>query len=186
MTAAAPPPTPRLRFRRFTMADVDLITDLDSDPQVMRWINGGTPTPRQDYLNSILPRVIRTYETGPSRGTFAAEELQPDGSHAFVGWFHLKDAYHWPGELELGYRLVRAAWGRGLATEGSIGLIRHALQDLREPVVIAAAKVENVGSWRVMEKAGMVRDQEFIETRWIGEDNRGVKYVARAGRWHAP
>lgn len=186
MSDKAPPPSKRLRLRRFTLEDVDLLTELDSDPEVMRFINGGMPTPREEYERVILPRVIATYETGPYRGTFAAEEVGTDGVARFVGWFHMKDAYHWPGEVELGYRLRRAAWGRGLATEGAVELIRHALEDLGEPVVVAATTLANVGSQAVMRKAGMVFEREFVENRWQGEDKRSVKYVARRGDWRAP
>ena len=38
--------TERLRLRRFTAADADLLVDLDSDPAVMAWITGGRTTPR--------------------------------------------------------------------------------------------------------------------------------------------
>lgn len=181
----APPATGRLRFRRFTRADIDLLVDLDSDPEVMRWLTGGKPSTRE-YYEQAMPRILATYETGPSRGTFAAEEMGGDGWGRFVGWFHLKDAYHWPGELELGYRLRRSAWGRGLATEGSVGLIRHALEDLGEPVVVAGTMRGNAGSQRVMGKAGMVFEREFVEDRWEGEDKRAVKYAARAGEWCEP
>ena len=48
--------TERLILRRFTPDDVDLVTALDADPAVMRYINGGRPTPRHeirdDYLTS--------------------------------------------------------------------------------------------------------------------------------------
>jgi RimJ/RimL family protein N-acetyltransferase len=38
--------TERLVLRRFTKADVDNLFDLDSDPEVMRFLTGGRPTPR--------------------------------------------------------------------------------------------------------------------------------------------
>jgi RimJ/RimL family protein N-acetyltransferase len=214
--------TPRLSFRRFTPADIDLLVDLDSDPEVMRWLTGGKPSSRE-YYEQAMPRIMRWYETGPSRGFFAAEEVVPaddpgarkmDGWHGcgsaqpcvtprtgeappvaarasgqaidararreFIGWFHLRDAHHWPGQLELGYRLKRSAWGRGLATEGSVALIRHALDDLGEPLVVAATMLGNTASQRVMQKAGMQFDHEFLETRWEGADKRAVKYTARA------
>jgi RimJ/RimL family protein N-acetyltransferase len=38
--------TDRLRLRYFTAVDVDRLVDLDSDPEVMRYITFGAPTPR--------------------------------------------------------------------------------------------------------------------------------------------
>src|SRR5437773_389107 len=40
--------TERLRLRPFTPDDVENLVELDSDPQVMRYINGGRPTPREE------------------------------------------------------------------------------------------------------------------------------------------
>ena len=174
--------TKRLRFRRFTRDDIDLLLELDSDPEVMRWLTGGKASTREFY-EEAMPRILATYESGPSRGTFGAEQIGADGVWRFVGWFHLKDGFHWPGELELGYRLRRSAWGRGLATEGSVALIRHALEDLGEPVVVAGTMLGNVGSQRVMVKAGMEFACGYIEHRWEGPDQRAVKYHAQAGRW---
>ena len=188
MIGTGPPSTPRIRFRRLTPDDIDLLVDLDSDPEVMRWLTGGKPSTRA-YYEQAMPRILSWYQTGPSRGFFAAERpgpADPPGPSTFVGWFHLREAHHWPGELELGYRLKREAWGQGLATEGSIGLIRHALHDLGEPLVIAATMLGNAASQRVMQKAGMVPDAEFLETRWAGPDQRAVKYIARAGVWRPP
>ena len=60
-------------------------------------------------------------------------------------------------------------------------MIRHTLEVQGEPLVIAATTIANLGSQRVMQKAGMVFDREFIENRWQGEDKRSVKYVGRRG-----
>ena len=45
--------TKRLILRRFTPDDVDLVTALDADPAVMRYINGGRPTPREDRKSVV-------------------------------------------------------------------------------------------------------------------------------------
>ena len=50
--------TERLVLRRFTENDVDLLFDLDSDLQVMRYLNGGMPTPRGVIEHEILPKMI--------------------------------------------------------------------------------------------------------------------------------
>ena len=47
--------TERLQLRRFTAADADLLVELDSDPAVMRFINGGRPTPRSEIEDDVLP-----------------------------------------------------------------------------------------------------------------------------------
>ncbi|MGH2390760.1 MAG: GNAT family N-acetyltransferase [Chloroflexota bacterium] len=52
--------TERLLLRRFTEDDVDNLFDLDSDPEVMRFLSGGKPTPRDVIQNETLPRFLRS------------------------------------------------------------------------------------------------------------------------------
>jgi RimJ/RimL family protein N-acetyltransferase len=74
--------TARLRLRQFTAADLGCLVELDSDPEVMRYITYGEPTPREEYLEEILPRWLRIYRETPLLGYWAAEDR---GSGAFHG-----------------------------------------------------------------------------------------------------
>lgn len=58
-------------------------------------------------------------------------------------------------EIEIGYRLVRSAWGRGIATEAGERLLRHAFVDLNFSTIVAVTSAENVASQRVLTKLGM-------------------------------
>jgi RimJ/RimL family protein N-acetyltransferase len=144
--------TERLRLRHFGPADADLLTELDSDPEVMRHITGGLPTPRADYVEIHLPRWFAIYQTQPGLGYFAAEL---HGSGEFIGWFHLRDDRIEPAYVELGYRLRRGAWGRGYATEGGRALVQHGFATLERPLVSARTLQGNVASQRVMQKCGL-------------------------------
>jgi RimJ/RimL family protein N-acetyltransferase len=145
--------TERLILRRFTMDDLEHLVALDGDPAVMRYITGGPPTPRETLEHDHLPYYLEYYERYAGYGFWAAIEK---GSGEFLGWFHFR-----PGEgaaedePELGYRLRRSAWGKGYATEGSRALIDKGFSELGVRRVVAFAYQENVGSTRVMEKAGM-------------------------------
>ena len=113
--------TERLVLRRFTEDDVDHLVELDGDPQVMHFINGGRPTPRAEIETDVLPAFLGYYERFAGYGFWAAVEKS---SGQFVGWFHFRPAKAAPpDEVELGYRLRRSAWGKGYATEGSRALI---------------------------------------------------------------
>ncbi|MBN9117937.1 MAG: GNAT family N-acetyltransferase, partial [Planctomycetes bacterium] len=116
--------TDRLRLRRFadTDADAELLFELDSDPEVMRYI-GPFALPNAAAYRERVRAVWLPYYEHPPRA-FAAAFDKATGQ--FVGWFFLRPAADYkfateagwtrPGDLELGYRLRRAAWGRGLAT----------------------------------------------------------------------
>lgn len=150
--------TERLNLVRITDAHLDDLVALDADPEVMRFISGGVANSRQLYLDELLPRM-RAYEDQPYG--FAAAYAAED----FVGWFHLRPSVADPEILELGYRLRRQAWGRGLATEGGRALVRYAFEELGQSAVDACADPSNAGSIRVMEKCGMTRVGTFVHPR---------------------
>jgi RimJ/RimL family protein N-acetyltransferase len=176
--------TERLLLRRFTDSDVANLHDLDGDPEVMRFVNGGRPVPRGVIRNETLPRFLRAYERLEGFGVWATIEKS---SGQFVGWFEFyprKDAD--PSEVELGYRLRRSAWGKGYATEGSRALIRKGFTELGVQRVVAETMVVHAASRRVMEKAGLryVRTfhQEWPE-RIEGDEYGDVEYALRKAEW---
>lgn len=147
--------TDRLTLRHFTPDDVDLLIELDSDPAVMRFLTGGEPTPPEHYRERGLNNILRGYQLWDGRfGLFAAHAKD---SGAFIGWFILspEDEDSPLDEVELGYRLRRAEWGKGYATEGSRALLAKAFTDLGVNVVWAATMSLNEGSRHVLEKAGL-------------------------------
>lgn len=145
--------TARLKLRRFTPADVDLLVALDSDPAVMRYLTGGVPTPRDMIEHDILPRFIRSTARLDGFGTWAALEK---ANGVFVGWFGFRPREDSdPYEAHLGYRLRQAVWGQGLATEGARALIRKGFSEMSVERVVATTYQDNLASRRVMEKAGL-------------------------------
>lgn len=176
--------TDRLVLRRFTREDVDVLVDLDSDPAVMRYINGGVATPRAEVEQEVLPAFLGYYERFAGYGFWAALDK---GSRDFLGWFHLRPP---PGaavdEPELGYRLKRAVWGRGLATEGSRGLIEHAFRSSGARRVNAEAMAVHTASRRVMERAGMRLVRAFHQEwpqRIEGDEHGDVEYAITRAEW---
>lgn len=146
--------TERVTLRPFGPDDADLLVELDSDPAVMRYLSGGEPTAPELVRERVLPSVLAGYGRWAGRfGLFAAYET---AGGAFLGWFCLRPERDGPlDEVELGYRLRRAAWGRGYATEVSSALVAKAFTDLDVRVVWGATMALNHASQRVMEKVGM-------------------------------
>ncbi len=145
--------TERLILRRFTMDDLDNLVELESDPEVMRYLTGGPPTPRETLERDILPAYLAYYERGDAYGYWAAIEK---ATGAFLGWFQFRPHEGAPADQpELGYRLRRSAWGKGYATEGSRALIRKGFTELGVRRVVAFTYGEHLASRRVMEKSGM-------------------------------
>ncbi len=177
--------TARMYLREFRLGDGSLLFELDSDPEVMRHISKGQPTPLNRIQSEILPRFLSYYGQTPPRGFWAAHLRDTRG---FIGWFHLRPDKITSDEMELGYRLKRSAWGQGLATEGSLALVKSAFCDWHYPKVSARTLVGNSGSRRVMEKAGLSFECAFtyrpeVLPGWSEEERQAVKYSATAGEF---
>jgi RimJ/RimL family protein N-acetyltransferase len=150
--------TPRMTLREITHDDVDALTELDSDPLVRRYVHLPEAPTREQVASDFLPRIRALYANGEGLGYWIAEDRE---TGEFLGWFHLKREPDRGNHIAVGYRLRRAVWGCGLATEGTIALNRHALQVLNAPCVIALTLAENTASIRVMQKAGMKEHARF-------------------------
>ncbi len=136
--------TPRLRFRRLSLAHAPDLHAMDSDPAVMQFINDCPPVPWEGYEAKTQAWLGRVYSDGDAQGIWAAHLLDDD---AFAGWFHLRPGRQFEDHrLELGYRLPRGMWGRGLATEGSRGLLRYGFHELGAPEIMALTLERNLRS----------------------------------------
>lgn len=170
--------TPRVRLRQLRTDDFEHLLALDSDPEVMRHLTDGQPSSPED-IAAVIGRVLTYQRRWDGRlGVYVAERRD---TGAFIGWFHLrpdKADLDDTRVLELGYRLTRASWGHGLATEVSRALVRRAFDELDADTVFAQTLSVNLASRRVMEKVGLTFERAFVD------DSRGrarevVIYSAR-------
>ena len=162
--------TERLILRRFTMDDGPHLCALDSDPEVMRFINGGKPTAPDVIQQHTLPRFLAYYERYACYGFWAAIETS---SHECLGWLHFNPSLDQPDTIDLGYRLRQKAWGQGYATEGARALIRKGFTELGTQRVVASALTANQASIRVMEKVGLTLAKRYM----VDQDHEAVMYV---------
>jgi RimJ/RimL family protein N-acetyltransferase len=178
--------TPRLVLRQFTEADVDNLFDLNSDPQVTRYLTGGRPTPREVIRDDIIPFHLAVYNRLDRLGTWAAESA---ATGEFLGWFHFRPG---PGtditNIDLGYRLRRSTWNMGYATEGSRALISMGFTGLGVERVFAHTMTANTASRRVLEKCGLTLvsttahdGPDVIE----GSEHGEVEYALTKPEWEA-
>jgi len=178
--------TPRLIIRRFTADDVDNLFELNSDPEVMRYLTGGRPTPREVVRDEVIPFHLAVYDRYDRLGTWAADSA---ATGEFLGWFHFRPG---PGadvtNIDLGYRLRRSAWQHGYATEGSRALIGMGFTGLGVTRVFGHTMTVNAASRRVLEKCGMtlVRTTPYEGTDVIeGAEHGEVEYALTKPEWDA-
>jgi RimJ/RimL family protein N-acetyltransferase len=142
--------TPRLTMREFTAADFDDLLRLDSDPRVLKYINGGKPMSR-DEVGAAVQRVTGYYKLYPGLGVWRASRRD---NGAFIGWYCLK--YCPPTtDVEVGYRLLFHAWGKGFATEGARALVDYGFTQLGVTRIIGVTHPGNKASQHVLQKSGL-------------------------------
>ena len=172
--------TARLRLRPVTPADADDLYSLEQDPEVMRYLSGGRPTPRhpgpEDAKLYRMPR-------GLEPDVWAALGCEDGG---FLGWFALSVDENGIGRL--GYRLHRWAWGQGYGLEGAAALVDHGFRAMGLPAIHADTMTINLGSRRIMEKLGMRHLRNYAEPSQEpipGAEHGEVEHGFTAAEWLA-
>lgn len=175
-----------MRLRRLTAADDGDLYALHNDVEVMHYLIRGRGPALETIRSETLPRMVGYHERRAGLGYWAAIERS---SGSFLGWFALTDGGDARGStsgVELGYRLARAAWGRGYATEGARALIRVCFTELGVRRVFAHTMAVNLRSRRVMAKAGLTHVRTYFE-EWPdpieGSEQGEVEYELRVEDW---
>ena len=170
--------TKRLTLRRFTPQDFDLLLELYSDPEVMRYVGGVKK--RDEVEAAMKTRVLEYYEQFPGLGMWATIERE---SGACIGT-HLLN--HIQGEvyIQVGYVLFSRFWGRGYATEMTKAILRYGFTTLALPEIDAITDQPNVASQHVLLKAGLERKGErFFSHPAYAASGPLAWFEADAERW---
>lgn len=180
--------TERLILRYFQPGDESLLWELDSNPEVMRYINNGQPPDLTVITQKTLPGILSFYEEFEHFGFWAVHEKL---TQAFIGWLHFFPAIEnalarelnlvTDGEIALGYRFKQEFWGKGYATEGASALVKMGFEQADVSRVVAWALKINYPSIHVMEKVGLTLEREFEFTTsqlpyFSQEERQSVKY----------
>ena len=150
--------TPRLVLRQFHPGDGEAMDAVFGDAEVMRYGDGVRP-----------PEWVRAWVAGwldehYPRWGFGMWAVVDKGTSAVIGYCGLS---RFPGrcaagEAEIGFRLARPHWGRGLATEAALAVRGHAFGALRLPRLVALIDPANAASARVAEKVGLRYEREVM------------------------
>ena len=166
--------TERLLLRAWRESDLDPYARMCADPEVMRYL------PRllnREQSEEQVAGFVRHWE---ERG-FGLWAMEHRATGAFVGFVGLLRQENWPeGEhkTEVGWRLERSFWGRGLATEGARASLRYGFEEMDLEGIISFTLPENAASRRVMEKAGLTLRGEVL---W--KDHELVWYAIGREEW---
>jgi len=150
--------TERLLLRRWRSDDLDALAAIDGDAEVMRYIGDGSVRDREQTATALANFEQRWAEQG--FGLFAAEDRV---SGALAGWVGLAVPTFLPEVLpavEIGWRLARPFWGRGLATEGARAVLEYVFTELDRSHVISLIHPDNAASIAVATRLGETKQGE--------------------------
>ncbi|HQF04333.1 MAG TPA: GNAT family N-acetyltransferase, partial [Phycicoccus sp.] len=140
--------TQRLVLEPMSWDHLDDLCELDADPEVMRFL--GAPR-TADEVRAKMPDRLSPSDDALGLGFWCGFERG-----MFVGWWCL--SLEGPELAEIGWRLHRRAWGRGLATEAAAALLEHGFETVGLERIIAETLAVNLASRGVMRKLGMTHE----------------------------
>jgi len=146
---------PRLLLRPWQDADVEPFVALNADPVVMQHFP--SVLSRDETLASL--ERIRAHFATHGYGVWVVSRPGEADFLGFVGIYHPTFTAHFTSPeapcLEIAWRLVPAAWGKGYATEGARLSLRHAFSVLGVDEVVSLTVPSNERSRAVMQRLGM-------------------------------
>jgi len=141
----------RLRLRPRCREDIDAILEMDLDPEVYRYSEVGPPSVSKPD-RAKLRKSIRLQILSDTPRNFWVIEWK--GQAGLLGVVGLSPSPI--GSDALSYRLVKNAWGQGIATEAASAVLEHSFRTLKRTVISAISHQQNTQSHRVLGKIGMI------------------------------
>lgn len=156
--------TERFILRELEISDAPGMFALDSDSDVHKYLGNNPVTELKQSIAAI--EIVRNQYIKNGIGRWAIiDKITND----FLGWTGLK----WEEQLrsefsyyDIGYRIRKEYWGKGIATETAIASLKFGFEKMNLKEISAAADVGNIASNRVLQKIGMKQ----VETFYIDND----------------
>ena len=147
--------TERLVIRPWQPDDRPAFTAVMAHPEVSQYVHGGQPHSEDEVDEWFARQARQLAQHDVCMG--ALIEKSTGGLAGIAGTQPLGTT----GDLEIGWILAREAWGRGFATEAGGAAMRHVLDTLARPRVVAIINVDNEPSKRVASRLGMKYEARY-------------------------
>ena len=147
--------TPRLTIREFIPEELEAYLNHFNDEELCLYIPKRT---REERIN-IFHKAIANYTNGEKLLIYGMY-LKPDNE--FIGSCLIRPFGDEPHTTELGYSIDKIHWGKGLTTEMAVAMIAKAFEDPETKQVVAVTDLANIGSMRVLEKAGLQQMKNLL------------------------
>lgn len=144
--------TPRLRLYPQCIEDLEARLAMDRDPEVMRFIRE-IPEDAEAQRETLRSLILGA---GRNQRFWHIEEKENPGFLGWCGLFPLDNSQ----EIEIGYRLSRASWGHGIASEAAGVVLDYGFRVLEIDPILAVVHPQNIASQYVLAKLGLKRNGE--------------------------
>lgn len=149
--------TERLILREVEESDLQNFYELDSDPEVHRYL-GNQPVKNLAESAAMIKDIRQQYQDNGIGRLAVIDKV----NQAFLGWSFLKyekGIREYP-YYDIGYRFKKAYWGKGFATETALASLKYGFEELNLSDIYGAADIENIASNKILQKIGLC----FVET----------------------
>lgn len=168
----------RYYMRRINEDDVDDFFELDSDPEVHRFL-GNEPIQTRDESAQVIQDVLEQYRKfGMGRSAIIDKQTGD-----FIGWTGIKwetlPINNKTGYHDIGYRIKRKHWGKGIGTETAIASLKYGFETLELPMICGAAVNDHTVSNHILKKIGL----DFIEQFYYHGDELCNWYEISRENW---
>jgi len=164
--------TKRLILREILSTDVEGMFELDSNPEVHKYL-GNKPIKTKEKAIEII-QFIRDQYKERGIGRFATIEKSTGD---FIGWSGLKlnldekEALNGKRDFyDIGYRFIPCFWGKGYATESALAALDYGFKELNIETIFGAAEIDNIASNIILKKIGLQFENEFdfegVKANW--------------------
>lgn len=169
----------RLRIRRLTMADDEAIYDYGKDPDVARYV----VFPRHQSIadsREFIAKMIENYEIAEP----SSYAIELNDTHEVIGTIGFADWDKAHRRLEIGYAIGKTFWNNGYVTEAATVMIDYIFRNTDVIRIESRCQPENIGSYRVMEKAGMTYEGTLRQHTFYKHRQHDMKYYSiLRGEW---
>jgi RimJ/RimL family protein N-acetyltransferase len=162
--------TERLIIREISPDDIDGMFELESDPQVHKYLGNQPLKIREETPGRI--EFIRQQYIDHGIGRWAMIEKETNNFIGWTGFKFINETVN--GHInyyDLGYRMIPKYWGKGFATEAAKACLDYGINQLKLSPIYAIADDGNSGSKNVLVKAGFKPAETFIHLgilhRWF-------------------
>lgn len=154
--------TERLLIRPFSMDDVEPSYAMNLDKDVSKYTGDGGVVSKEEIERRISEDVLGDYKTHG----FGRLAVELKGENKFIGFTGLKYLADMD-EVDLGYRFMKAYWGKGIATESARACLNLGFESLGLSKIIAMVLPVNTGSIRVLEKLNFEYQKDIVENKQL-------------------